>query len=477
MEYIHKCKPFLHQDVAFKRFEYAPFFAIFADMGTGKTKMVIDQAGVRYLRGEIDTLLVISLNLVGSQNWISELEAHMSPGITYKAAYYMSGPRVAHKERVAAVCNATGVFRIMVVHVDALSHESGISFCEDFIAKHKAMVIVDESQTIKNPTSRRTKHVTSLGKEKAVVAKAITTGTPLDKGWEDLYAQFRFLNPAIIGCRTFAAFRALYCQMGGFEGRQIVGHINLPELKAKLEPHTFSVRSEDCQDLPEQMFMERKIELTPEQKKLYDALRNEFFAELDSGEILEADIAMTRLTRLRQVTSGFLPNDDGTFQHIPSNRPQEVLDILEEAGGKKVIIWCLYKESLRILHETFRKAGIGVAHFHGLVAPEKRATELARFKEHADCQGLLSSTAVGGACITVNEAKVQIFYENGFSYLQRAQALKRNHRHGQTERVAYYDIIAKGTMDTKVINMLKKKESVAIDVRSVGALRGLLETI
>jgi hypothetical protein len=273
-----KTTPFRHQKLAFEKASNdvppAPgmprpcdAFAYFMEPGTGKTKSLIDDAARAYLAGEIELLLVLAPNGV-HRNWLGELELHC--GVPYQAAFYRSG---TVNKQARAVLDSTGVLKVLTVNSESLSHKSGLAFCLAALAGRRAMVVLDESHRFKTPGAARTRNSWKLSR--MAVQRRLATGTEITKGYEDLYAQFRFLDPAIIGAKTFADFKAMYCVMVG-DYNQIVDYRNVDHLLGRVGPYVFSAAKADCLDLPAQVFLQREVELSPEQARYYKELRDRF---------------------------------------------------------------------------------------------------------------------------------------------------------------------------------------------------------
>ena len=219
------------------------------EQGTGKTKVIIDNAAYLYGRDEISALIVIAPNGV-HRNWLSkEIPAHMPDWCDYKSVYYYSGISAKDTAKFNDIISAQDCLKIFAFNCEAFVSKKAVSFMEKIILSNKVMLVVDESSRIKTPGAKRTKVITKFSKD--VKYKRIMTGTPVTKGPEDVYSQFKFLDPYILGYDSYYSFRARYCVMGGFENRQIVSYNNIDELTQAIEGHSFRVLKKDCLDLPE----------------------------------------------------------------------------------------------------------------------------------------------------------------------------------------------------------------------------------
>ena len=189
--------------------------------------------------------------------------------------------------------------------------------------------------------------------------RRIATGTEAEEGIHELFSQFAFLNPRIIGSKTFTAFRGMYCVMGGFQKHQILGYQNQEVLATKIQPYIYSVRKKDCLDLPDRAFVPHYIEMTSEQQRIYDTLENNLIMEMDDGSIVDTTVAITRMMRLQQVLCGHLMDE-----RVDSNRADYIAELIEEEAGKS-IVFCRFRNDVDIMVETLQKRDIPTFGFKG----------------------------------------------------------------------------------------------------------------
>ena len=167
---------------------------------------------------------------------------------------------------------------ICIMNVEAFSTKKGLQYAWKFLNCHRALIGIDESTTIKNPSAKRTKAILDLGEK--VKYRRILTGSPVTKSPLDLFSQCQFLDPWLLNQQSYYAFRTRYaiCRKINVSGRQVeivVGYRNLGELSEKLKPFSYRVLKDDCLDLPKKTFMKRVIQLTDEQKKLYKQMKEQ----------------------------------------------------------------------------------------------------------------------------------------------------------------------------------------------------------
>lgn len=481
----YKHPPYDHQNKALALARGKVAFAYFMEMGTGKTKVLLDDAADLYLNGgesgRIDTLVVIAPNGVHAQ-WVNEqVPTHLSPAVKYQAAYTTASPTPEEREAMAKTLRAKGVLRILSIHIDSLSHKKGLEFLTEVLRSGNCLLAVDESSRIKDRSAKRTKNIISVGK--LAKYRRIMSGTPVTQGIEDLYSQFEFLDPRILGYGSFFAFRNHFCRMGGFQNKKIVAYQNENELIEKIDAYSFRVLKDDCLDLPERNYIRREVMLHPEQRRVYEKLRREFFMELESGELMTVKMAVTRLQRLQMIVNGFIWRnekknpDTGAvvepfhYEEFPSNRVEALLDIIRETRPEtKVIVWIKFQGDYRIVSEALTKAGIGFVDYVGSTPQEKRASNIEKFRNDPSCKVFLSTPASGGIGLNLTCASEVIWFSRDFSLEKELQANDRVHRIGQRRVVNYHFLVSPRTVDEKIDQALKTKQTIAdslIDIREL----------
>ena len=453
-DYNFKTKPFEHQRKAFYMSRDKKSFALLMEQGTGKTKVIIDNASYLYGKGEITALVVIAPNGV-HRNWLKEIDIHMPDWCPRDSFYYSSGMTKKRIEEYESVFSTENKLKIFTFNVEAFTSPKAIYYMQKILVSNKVMLVVDESSRIKRPGAKRTKIITKFGKQ--VDYKRIMTGTPVTKGPEDVYSQFKFLDPQILGYDSFYSFRARYCIMGGFENRQIVSYQNIEELTRNIEGHSFRVLKKDCLDLPEKIYQRYYVEMTPKQKKLYDTMKKSFVAELE-GEMIEAPEAITRLLRLQQILCGWFPSEQGGQQIDDKNPRIEALKEILSDIDSKVIIWARFKADLRAIERALGDLAVS---YHGDVSSDSRELAVTRFQNDPKVKYFIGQPQSGGIGLTLTAADYAIYYSNSFDLEQRMQSEDRCHRIGTKNNVTYIDIETRKSVDSKIIKALREKKNLA----------------
>lgn len=454
-DFMFKTRPFDHQRKAFYLSRDKESFALLMEQGTGKTKVVLDNAAYLYGKGKITALVVIAPNGV-HRNWLSkEIPDHMPEWCPTKSVYYHSGMTKKETEAFDEVLAETEMLKVFSFNVEAFVSDKATNFMKRVLLSNEVMLVVDESSRIKRPGAKRTKIITKFSN--MAKYRRIMTGTPVTKGPEDIYSQFKFLDHQILGYDSFYSFRARYCIMGGFENKQIVSYQNIDELTRNIEGHSFRVLKKDCLDLPEKIYQRHPVDLSQKQRKLYNQLRKDFIAELE-GEQIDAPEAITRLLRLQQIVCGWFPMEEEVKPIDEKNpRLQALLDILSDIECK-VIIWARFKADLRVIERALGELAVA---YHGDVSNDQRAIAVERFQNDPKIRYFIGQPQSGGIGLTLTAAECAIYYSNSFDLETRLQSEDRCHRIGTKNNVTYIDLESPKTIDTKIIKALRSKKSLA----------------
>ena len=467
MDYKFKTKPYAHQIKALEMSWDRKYFGLFMEMGTGKSKVLIDNISMLYDNGKINGVLIVAPKGVVKNWYEGEIPTHLVDHIEHKSVLWQ--PLITKKQtkELNSLFETGEDLHILIMNVEALSTQKGVDFAAKFLSSHRTLMAIDESTTIKNPKAKRTKNILRLSK--LAKYRRILTGSPVTKNPLDLYSQCEFLDPFCLDFASYYAFRNRYAEMktANFYGRsvQIVARFrHLDELAEKLKPFSFRVLKEDCLDLPEKTFMKRVVELTKEQKELYTQMKKMALAMLN-GKVVTTKTALTQIMRLQQITCGHFTADDGTMQDIKNNRVDELMDVLDEIEGK-VVIWAHYQYDVKkIIKEIQKVHGPGsVVDYYGLTPKDIRQNNIEKFQNDDSVKYFVGTPATGGYGITLTAASNMIYYSNGYDLEKRLQSQDRIHRIGQKKPVTYVDLIAEDTVDNRIVKALRKKINIASEV-------------
>tara|TARA_B100000282_G_scaffold66397_1_gene44706 strand:+ start:13933 stop:15369 length:1437 start_codon:yes stop_codon:yes gene_type:complete len=468
MRYKFKHKPYEHQLDALTKSWNKSEFAYFMDMGTGKSKVLIDNMCILYDRGEITAALIIAPKGV-YRNWErGELPNHLPEHVISDIVLWNPNQTKKQLDEQRKLFFPDDNLKIFIMNVEALSTKKGATIAERFLVAHDALMAIDESTTIKNKDAKRTKTVVSLGKH--AKHRRILTGSPVTKSPMDLYSQCEFLDPWLLGHSSFFSFQHEYAvvqrrTMGSHSFNQVVGYRNLQKLNSLLDKFSFRVKKEDCLDLPDKVYVKRSVELTKEQRSVYDSLKSFALAMMEEGNVT-TDTILTQLLRMQQVCSGHVKTDEGVIKTFDSAKLPELMSILEETDDK-VIIWATFTHDIISIQKAIAdKYGENtVATYYGETESNKRQEIVDTFQNpDSPLNYFVGQPRTGGYGLTLTQAKTVIYYSNNFDLEVRLQSEDRAHRIGQTSKVTYIDIIAENTTDERVLKALRNKINIASQV-------------
>ena len=466
--YPFKNKPFVHQQAYLQRFWEYPVAALFADMGTGKSFMLINNVAMLYDKGKLNGFLIVAPKGV-YRNWFdTEIPKHLPSHVVYRMALWSASPRKAEQKALDELFTVTEDLKILVMNIEAFSTVKGTAYAKRFLLVHNAMMAVDESTTIKTPTSARSKNTEKVGR--GARFRRILTGSPVTKSPMDLYQQCAFLSDNCLDVSSYYVFQARYAvtierQLNTHTFKQIVGYRRLDELKEKLDRFAFRVKKEECLDLPDKLYVKREVDLTPEQQKAYNEMRTLALAQI-SGGLVSTVNALTQLMRMHQIVCGHVKLDDGTVIDLPNKRMDELLSVVEETDGK-LIIWANYRHDIEAIKLALSKEyGMNaVGMYYGDTDMDERKRVLEEFQNpDSGMRFFVGNPSTGGYGLTLTAASTMVYYSNSFDLEKRLQSEDRAHRIGQTKNVTYIDLIAVGTVDEKIVKALRAKIDIATQV-------------
>ena len=467
-DYEYKTKPYQHQhDVLMLSWDKESW-AYFMEMGTGKSKVCIDNAAMLQECGEIDTFIVVAPKGV-YRNWANlEIPAHMPDRVRKDSliAIWRPTPPRALKQDLLSFMEPAKNFRILVMNIEALSTVKGQKFLVGVLKASQALLAVDESTAIKSPKASRTKALIKMSE--LAKYKRILTGFPVTQSPMDLWAQCRFLDKTFLGdCGdNYFQYQYRYAVMkkqsvGTHSFNRVVGYRNLEELSGFLKNFSSRVMKEECLDLPAKIYTQRSVTLSGDQARIYDELKKYALAHIEDEEFMTANNVMTQLLRMQQVLSGHTKVDSGEMIEIKDNRLNELMDCLEEVEGK-AIIWSRFRYDVKRITEALSKkyGPRSTVNYFGDTSDEARSTAIENFQE-GDARFFVGNPQTGGYGITLTAAQTVIYFANSFDLAIRMQSEDRAHRIGQTEHVNYIDLISEGTIDEQIVKALRNKMDIA----------------
>ena len=464
--YKFKTIPFEHQTRAMDFAYGLRRFALFMEMGTGKTKTVIDLYSAHFMSGKIDTWIVFCpVDL--KRNWEREIDIHcpLSDIPVYVIDSGKKGERAAQEavkqDRFIAI---VGIESLSVGFKKGSVYHSTL----DLVINRQVAVCIDESHNCKSPDSNRSKNVLQLSQTARIMN--IMTGTPTSQGFVDLYMQFEILDPNVLGFGSFYAFRSRYAVMGGYENKQIVSYQHIDELMDLIKPVTFQCTKEEALDLPPKTYMVLEVEMSAEQKKAYRQIDEDMRTVINEDVEVTVEHMMTKFGALQQISGGFL-NFDNDFEEReakilidPTKNPKirEIVKLTEEHPEKSIIVWAKYRAEIEMIKQALEPLG-GVSEYHGGI--EDRMEQVDAFNNGTN-RFFVSNQQTGGTGLNLVVSDLVIYYSNSFRLVDRMQSEDRCHRIGQkSKKVTYVDLWCRDTKDEHIHCAISNKQDLAAYLR------------
>jgi hypothetical protein len=486
--YEPKVAPRQYQIDALAKMTGARAFALLHYMRTGKTKTLLDDFGRLEFASECGGLLVIAPGGV-YKTWLSQIEEHLSIDLAKRVKVHVWESGRVETEAFLDEINVSSSFpAILLVNVEALSSVKSGSrkACERFLERYRArgtMIAVDESVIIKNHKALRTKYVCNVLAPRAKYRR-ILSGLPAPRSPLDLFAQFYFLDPAILGYNTYLQFMRHYAITeevvynvaqrwpATIVKRDKYGYPiyrNLDELARKIEP--WSHRVEFRPKIPS-TYSIREVTMTEEQQRLYDSLRTKATAALnDAGAHVTADLVITQMLRMHQVLCGHVRDEEGKLHQIMENKTRQLLELLDDYSGK-AIIWCSYGADVQRVSEALKREYGSVAQLwreYGSVAQfwggnlESREMDELRFWKDPTVRFMVGTPNAGGRGRKWDVADLVVYYSSTNDLDLREQSEQRALSVEKNRGVDYVDLITPDTVEVKILRALRNK----IDLASV----------
>lgn len=468
-DFKFKTEPYPLQLRAFNAGRGRNRFAMFMEMGTGKTKVALDLAADAFLRGDITQVLVFAPKGVHSQ-WTestsekeSALQEHCVAPYDKATWPFKELPKPVKKK-----------LQVISFNRDALIHDKPFAMMMEYVTRAPTLIIPDESHNYANAGSGRSKALYKLCVRAWGVL--LLTGTPVFKNLVNLWGQFKLLDERIIGHRYVTTFRANYCIMGGFEGRQVVGSKNVDELMTKVNPYIFRA-SKDELGLPPKIFSERVFEMSKAQAAHYNKLKKEFLTSFKDGTHLTVANAAVMVMRLQQIACGYL-SMEGNIEEIEDARLPALMEIIEQREGP-MVIWCRFRHDVEKICEHLE--GHAVSYYGGNTQAENDYQKSLYLSGHA--RFFVGTPDKGGTGVDGLQKRTRtiVYYSNSFSSQFRWQSEDRTNRIGMhTDSMLYIDLIARGTVDRRIKQVLQRDAQLrdrVMDVTTKMSLRDIEQMI
>lgn len=437
---------------------YHKGFGLLFEMGCGKTLTAISVMGMGYQMKKIRRVLVVAPTSV-CPVWPHDISDYADFKCRVGVLLGSKDKRLRELEAVSS--HPLEALKVCVINYESVWRDD---IFDKIVEYDPDMIIADESQRIKTHDAQQSKAMHKLGD--LARYKLILSGTPVQNNAIDIYSQYRFLDPTVFGTNYYA-FRSRYAIMGGFNQRQIIGYRDMDKLIRKEYSIAYRVTKAEALDLPEQTFITKNIPLEGKAKQLYDKIKRDSFAELESGGQISAPTVLTKLLRLQQFTGGFIQPDEGKTEFVFDGKLKALEDIIDDyviGEDKKLVIFCRFRPEIDLITKLIKKKKLGFISIYGDIKIEDRGAIVEDFQKNRDTRIALLQIDTAGLGITLTAADTCVYYSVNFNYAAYSQSLARIHRIGQKNICTYIQLVVEKTIDERVYKALAKKEDLATTV-------------
>lgn len=463
-----------------ENFEY---YALAAAQGSGKTWMWLNDIEYQYEKGRIDSVVIVAPKGVHI-NWIvKEAKQHLS--VDWVGDYWSASvgkKRAAEYEKKIQTLDKLLLFTF---NTDALNTKKGYELITHIMRSRRAtMMIMDESQRIKNPKAKCTEKAISL--RKLAVSARIGSGTMMPLGPPDLFSQYEFLKPygKLLGTTSYRSFVAEFADVLPPDHKIVIAAMerartrfvpqiyrrdekgrpmwkNLEKLRKMLRPITYRIRKEDL-GLPPQVYENVHFELSASERREYNQILETLRFEHPDGE-LELLNSLTAQLKLMQASSGFIMRDGQvTTEFDGQSRFSTFKDLYKSLDGQ-VIVFAVFTEEINRLCEYFEKEGIPAVRYDGAVRDDDR-TEAIRAFQAGEAKVFIGQPQAAGLGITLTKGDHVVYYTCNHRAEDRMQSEDRSHRIGREGTVYYWNLIGLGTLDGKIAASNGRKETTMFEI-------------
>lgn len=429
-------------------------FAFLFEMGCGKTLTSIAVMGACYQMGVVKKVLIVAPTSVCAV-WPKDMGEYADFPFQANLLFGTKNKRLDALENL----KKSDVLQVAVINYESVWREE---IFEALMKWHPDMIIADESQRIKSHDAAQAKGMHQLGD--IAKYKLILSGTPVQNDAIDIWSQYRFLDKRVFG-ENFYSFRNRYAIIGGFNKKQIVGYKDLDDLIRKEHSIAYRVTKNECLDLPEQTFVTINIPMDGAARTLYNKLKKDSYAELESGGSITASTVLTKLLRLQQFTGGFLQADEADKPEMvfdgKINALSDILDDYVINEGKKLVIFVRFRSEISLIQTMLEKKKIQFQCIYGDISLDSRGDIVKDFQENPDTKVFLAQIDTAGLGITLTAADTCVYYSVNYNYASYSQSLARIHRIGQKNACTYIHLIVEKTIDETVLKALNEKGDLA----------------
>ena len=455
MNYL-KTNMFEHQEKAFNKIKKLKACALFMDMGTGKTRTMLEYIQLKLNQGKINKVF-----------WICpcSTKKNLREDI-FKHSIFSSNYVEKIKDEL-----------IVIIGTETISQSNKFYIkTKNLIEKYPhSLLIIDESHMIKNHRAIRTRRILDLGQKTAY--RAILTGTPVTQGIWDLFTQFYFLHPKILGYNSFYAFAANHLEYSEKYPGQIINTHNTDYITKKINPYIYQVTKKECLDLPPKTYTNRYFDFDNEQYEIYQTIKNYYVSQINYDNF-NGECILNMINALYRVASGYIDielnppiyHEREIITHLQYKGYERAIETITQLSNipsnSKCIIWHRYNSDLKLLSEKLNENDIKYVCVNGEVSQSQRELNINDFKTSSDINVLVANINIGNVGLNLQEANYMIYYNSTFEYAKRKQSEDRIYRIGQNKNCHIIDILSNSGIDDMVENNICNKTNLIRDIRN-----------
>jgi len=455
-----------HQENGFHAAKDLPEYAYLFDVGTGKTLTLITLLRYRYFKaGRVLRTLIIS-PIITLENWQQEIDKFSKT--PRERVIPLFGPVKRRIKQASIALDKYDGNVILITNYEAIGASTEFY---DFIRKEfcPEVLVLDESHRCKTHNAKRTKRISTISDK--TTFRYLLTGSFITNSPFDVYAQFRILDKGESFGRNFYNFQNKYFYDANY-GRPKVNNIHIPdwkvrtgaydEMNEKIYAKSMRALKEECIDLPEKVEKIVKVDMTPSQRKAYNEMKKHLITVID-GEAVTADIALVKLLRLAQISSGFVKTEDGKIVRLKNEREKALKELLFDIcveAKQKVIIWAVFHENYKQIREVCESLKLGYVEGHGLINTKEKFANIKSFNEDDSISVCIGHPASLGIGVNIKSASHSIWYSRDFSLERKIQAAARNYRGGSIDlhdKITEIVIQCRETIDEEIDSSLSRK--------------------
>jgi len=484
-DFNFKYPPMFHQQLGLEFLFHYPYLVLHMAMGLGKTYVALLHIALqKHLLGRRYKALILGPKIT-LRNWYEEALKFTD----LKPIIYRGTPkqRAALRQRILVE-----PWDLLITNYEAVVSRGRGDDYKLFRMDHSFdVVFMDEGTRLRGYDSQRSAAVsgiTAQAPRRYILTGALSLGKP-----DDLFQPFRILDPTILG-DNFHRFKNKYCTFSPYNKHAVIGYKNFDHLKSRIDPYMLVQHRDKCIDLPPRTFAQTRYEPTAEQIGLYNAIVEQ--DEVQLGEdTLHVELPVVKITKLLQILSGFLilpyprnhekcnngcdhliecikqnfyPWEKDCPRYDPDNKIakpteryyefkknpklEQLIEEIEDSGDERLIVWAYYKKEIEHIKKVLDDRKIRY------ITPATQDSDYV-FRDDPGIKVYLGQVSQGIG-VTLNDAKVMFFYANSLDLEHRIQALERNYRIGQTEKVLVKDFVCPGSIEPSVLKLLDAKENI-----------------